>query len=57
MAGVLPGVISRRPEDLRVRTATKLADIELEAVDGERRRLGSYWRERPVVLVFIRHFG
>jgi hypothetical protein len=40
-----------------VRTATKLSGIELEDPDGGRHRLGSYWRERPVVLVFIRHFG
>jgi hypothetical protein len=40
-----------------VRTATKLAGIELEDWSGERRLLGSYWRKRPVVLVFIRHFG
>jgi hypothetical protein len=40
-----------------VRIATKLAGIELEDSNGERRALGEYWRERPVVLVFIRHFG
>jgi hypothetical protein len=40
-----------------LRIATKLAGIELEDTDGERRPLGAYWRERPVVLVFIRHFG
>jgi hypothetical protein len=40
-----------------VRIATKLAGIELEDSNGERRRLGQTWRERPVVLVFIRHFG
>ena len=40
-----------------MRIATKLAGIELEDSDGELRRLSSFWRERPVVLVFIRHFG
>jgi hypothetical protein len=37
--------------------ARKLAHIELEDWQGERRRLEELWRERPVVLVFIRHFG
>jgi hypothetical protein len=40
-----------------VRFATKLAGIELEDSNGERRRLGSYWQKQPVVLIFIRHFG
>lgn len=40
-----------------MRVAAKLAGIELEDDRGERRRLGAFWRERPVVLVFIRHFG
>jgi hypothetical protein len=40
-----------------VRVATKLAGIELEDDEGEIRPLGSFWRERLVVLVFVRHFG
>ena len=40
-----------------VRTATKLSGIELGDWCGEAVRLGSLWEERPVVLVFIRHFG
>jgi len=40
-----------------VKTATRLAGIELEGWDGSRALLGTTWRERPVVLVFIRHFG
>ena len=34
-----------------------LAQIELEDWEGQTRRLGEFWRERAVVLVFIRHFG
>ena len=34
-----------------------LAAAELEDVNGEAQRLGSYWEDRPVVLVFLRHFG
>ena len=40
-----------------MRTATRLAGIELESFEGERVRLGSLWEKQPVVLVFIRHFG
>ena len=40
-----------------MRIATRLAGIELEAPDGERRRLGDFWQKQPIVLVFIRHFG
>jgi hypothetical protein len=37
--------------------AERLDSIEVR--DPERRtvRLGELWRERPVVLIFIRHFG
>ena len=34
-----------------------LADIDLAAADGSRHRLGDYWAGRPVILVFLRHFG
>jgi hypothetical protein len=32
---------------------------KIEALDPEGRpvRLGTFWQERPVVLIFIRHFG
>ena len=40
-----------------MRLATRLSGIELEDFAGESVRLGSLWRDRPVVLVFIRHFG
>jgi hypothetical protein len=29
----------------------------LPGADGEERRLGDYWADRTVVLVFLRHFG
>jgi hypothetical protein len=34
-----------------------LADVRLEDATGSSRRLGDYWADRPVVLVFLRHFG
>jgi len=34
-----------------------LQDLVLPDVAGAERRLGDLWAERPVVLVFLRHFG
>jgi hypothetical protein len=34
-----------------------LADIKLPDADGAMHRLGDSWRDRPIVLVFLRHFG
>ena len=39
------------------RVATRLSDIELGDWQGVTHRLGDFWEESPVVLVFIRHFG
>lgn len=40
-----------------MRISTRLAGIELSSWDGVKTPLGATWRDRPVVLVFIRHFG
>jgi hypothetical protein len=40
-----------------LRLSTRLAGIELRDWTEEPVTLGSLWQERPVVLVFIRHFG
>jgi len=41
-----------------VQIATRLAPIELqESGSGRRIRLAEFWRDRPAVLVFLRHFG
>ena len=37
--------------------AEKLSKIELGDADVVSRRLGALWSDRPVVLVFVRHFG
>ena len=37
--------------------AAKLSTIELSDWEGKSHPLGELWREHPVVLVFIRHFG
>jgi hypothetical protein len=59
---VIPPVshLRRRPA-LRCETDTMdlqaLGAVELEDPAGAAHRLGSYWEDRPVVLVFLRHFG
>jgi hypothetical protein len=35
----------------------RLSHIELTDWQGDSQRLGELWQKRPVVLVFIRHFG
>ena len=35
----------------------RLENVELTGADGALHRLGDYWADRPVVLVFLRHFG
>jgi hypothetical protein len=37
--------------------AARLGDLTLPDSTGAPRRLGDFWAERPVVLVFLRHFG
>jgi hypothetical protein len=37
--------------------AGALADIVLQDADGTDQRLGDLWGERPVVLVWLRHYG
>jgi hypothetical protein len=62
VAGLLPGLKSgSEPAGIRrnliVRIANKLSGIELSDWTGDRERLGTFWQEQPIVLVFIRHFG
>jgi hypothetical protein len=40
-----------------MRTSTRLAAIALDAATGELLALGALWREKPIVLAFVRHFG
>jgi hypothetical protein len=41
----------------RASFAKTLAPIEVLDPEGNAVRLGGVWSRRPVVLVFIRHFG
>lgn len=34
-----------------------LEDVTLRSADGGEQRLGDLWADRPVVVVFLRHFG
>jgi hypothetical protein len=40
-----------------VRNAISLAEVEVLDTAGRPHELGELWRERPVALFFIRHFG
>lgn len=35
----------------------KATDMTVVLSDGSESRLSAFWRERPLVLVFLRHFG
>jgi hypothetical protein len=37
--------------------ADALADVVLPDADGNDVRLGDLWREKPVALVWLRHYG
>ena len=37
--------------------ADDLAELVLEDLDGHDVRLGDTWRDRPVALVWLRHYG
>lgn len=37
--------------------ADRLADLTVFSAQGGRFRLGDLWKEKPAVVVFVRHFG
>lgn len=37
--------------------ATQLGAISLNDPSGNPHQLGDYWSEKPVIVVFLRHFG
>jgi hypothetical protein len=37
--------------------ASDLADLVLPEVQGDYIRLGELWGERPIAIVFLRHYG
>ena len=34
-----------------------LADVSVKDLEGRELRLGGLWRDKPAVLVFLRHYG
>lgn len=40
-----------------MKTARRLAGIRLEQPDGKPVELSALWRESPVVIAWVRHFG
>jgi hypothetical protein len=51
------GAASRRQQTNPPKRADALADIVLPDHDGNDVRLGDLYREQPVVLVWLRHYG
>lgn len=51
------GTASKRQQTHPPSTADALADIVLPDSDGHDVRLGDLWQDRPVVLVWLRHYG
>jgi hypothetical protein len=38
-------------------TTAELKDVELRDSFGETQRLGELWRDQPVAIVWLRHYG
>jgi hypothetical protein len=51
------GASRSRKQTSPPQTADGLADIVLADHDGEPVRLGDLWRDGPLVLVWLRHYG
>jgi hypothetical protein len=51
------GASHHRQETHPPTDAAALADLVLQDQDGSRVRLGDLWRQRPVVLAWLRHYG
>lgn len=51
------GTASERQHPRPPKRADSLAEINLPDQDGNVVRLGDLWRERPAVLVWLRHYG
>jgi len=51
------GAATRRQQTHPPARADALADIVLPDHEGNQVRLGDLWQERPVALVWLRHYG
>lgn len=52
-----PTRVAGRVFRYRADVAHPLEDLTALDLDGESVRLGDLWKKKPVVLVFLRHFG
>jgi hypothetical protein len=48
--------VSNAAQTAALPAADAIADLVLPDQDGEAVRLGDLWRERPVALVWLRHY-
>jgi hypothetical protein len=56
----LRSVLRAAPKHQRAQAparADDLAELTLQDLEGDDVRLGDVWRERPAVLVWLRHYG
>jgi hypothetical protein len=51
------GAVRVRGVVIGISVVTTLAEAEILALDGTPTKVATLWAERPVVLVFLRHFG
>jgi hypothetical protein len=51
------GTSKERQETHPPADAAGLAEVTLRDAEGDEVRLGDYWRDRPAVLVWLRHYG
>jgi hypothetical protein len=55
---VTPYGIARGRQSTRApRDAAELGDVVVRDLEDREVRLGELWRDRPAVLVFLRHYG
>lgn len=57
LAAWLAGPTRTRLTALPPQIGDPAPDIELSDTSGRSRRLGDFWRERPALILFLRHFG
>jgi hypothetical protein len=51
------GTSRRRQEARPPQDASGLVELVVRDLEGHELRLGSLWEDRPVVLVWLRHYG
>jgi hypothetical protein len=49
--------VERPASTVRAVDLDRLGAVSLPDADGTPHRLGDYWADRTVILVFLRHFG